>query len=361
VIAAETSPTASAVTTDVVNSTKRELRAGARLVSLEPAGGPMLRTGVVALLIAITPSLGCGPGDVADSGTDASAPADASSLDKAGERRRGRPGKKIAFVSSRDGNWEIYSANANGSGITRLTNDPASDDEPTWSPDGRNIAFTSDRNGSREIFVMNADGSNVVQRTFSSSDVENPAWSPDGSKIAYAALSDGSHNIWVVSPTSGSPTLLLAKPGYDAQPAWSPDGARVALVSDWAAYDFVYDIYLTSADGSGFTALTGNIFDQRDYLRPSWSPSGTKIAVAITQTVGIDQYVTNLGVMNDDGSALTPLISAATGAKSSWSPDGQTIAFTSGAPGALNVSWVKADGSSSGIIVSNGWNPDWQR
>lgn len=63
----------------------------------------------------------------------------------------------------------------------------------------------------------------------------------------------------------------------------------------------------------------------------------------------------------DDGSGLTPLIRAATWARSSWSPAGQTIAFTSGAPGALDVSWVKADGSSSGIIVSNGWNPDWQR
>jgi Tol biopolymer transport system component len=307
---------------------------------------------------ACPPTASCGDGTCNGNETCSTCAADCGACSSTG--------KKIAFVSSRDGNWEIYSANADGTGITRLTNDPAKDDEPTWSPDGRYIAFTSDRNGSREIFVMNADGSNVVQRTFSASYSQlvgelYPAWSPDGSKIAYSTLSDGSANIWVVSPTSGSPTLLLAKPGWDAQPAWSPDGARLAVVSDWFAYDIVYDIYLTSADGSGFTALTGNIFDHYDYFRPSWSPSGTKIAVAITQTVGVDQYVTNLGVMNDDGSALTPLISAATWARSSWSPDGQTIAFTSGAPGALNVSWVKADGSSSGVIVSNGWNPDWQR
>ena len=64
--------------------------------------------------------------------------------------------------------------------------------------------------------------------------------------------------------------------------------------------------------------------------------------------------------MNADGSALTPLISAATWAKSEWSPDGATIAFTSGSPGALNISWVSAtDGSTSGTIVTDGYSPDW--
>ena len=64
--------------------------------------------------------------------------------------------------------------------------------------------------------------------------------------------------------------------------------------------------------------------------------------------------------MNADGSGLTPLISAATWTKSSWSPDGTTIAFTSGSPGAWNISWVSAtDGSKSGTIVTNGYSPDW--
>ena len=161
------------------------------------------------------------------------------------------------------------------------------DDEPAWSPDGQRIAFVSARSGSGEIYVMNADGSNVVQRTFSGGYSEDPAWSPDGTKIAYATLSNGSANLWVVSPDAGGrPTLLFAAPGWDAQPAWSPDGARLALVSDWYAYDFVYDIYLIDADGSGFTALTGDIFDHIDYVRPSWSPSGAKLAVGITERVG---------------------------------------------------------------------------
>ncbi len=268
---------------------------------------------------------------------------------------------RIAFVSSRDGNPEIYTINTDGTDLTRLTNDPAIDEGPAWSPDGRRIAFVR----KSEIYLMNADGSNV-RRTFSGS-AGNPSWSPDGTKIAY---SDGT-DLWVVSPNAGGPppTRLFETPGVDTQPSWSPDGTRLALVSDWYAYDFVWDIFLINADGSGFTGLTENSFDNLDYLGPSWSPNGATIAHVLITRLDIDQYRTTLAVMNADGTGRRSLLPACSdcGAvisfnklRSSWSPDGQVIAFTSGTPTALNVSWAKADGSASGLIVSNGWNPSWR-
>jgi hypothetical protein len=66
----------------------------------------------------------------------------------------------IAFMSMRDGNWEIYRISVDGSGTTRLTDDRANDGLPTWSPDGLSIAWVSDRGGQWAIWVMNADGSN---------------------------------------------------------------------------------------------------------------------------------------------------------------------------------------------------------
>ena len=97
----------------------------------------------------------------------------------------------IAFCSFRDGNSEMYVMNVNGSNQTRLTNDPATEQEPSWSPDGSKIAFSSSRHGIAEIYVMNANGSNQIRLTNNGATDANPAWSPDGSKIAFDSSSAG--------------------------------------------------------------------------------------------------------------------------------------------------------------------------
>ncbi len=72
-------------------------------------------------------------------------------------------GKKIAFMSQRNGNWEIYVTNADGSDIARLTENPANDGLPVWSPDGRYIAFASDRGDEWAVWIMRPDGSEQRQ------------------------------------------------------------------------------------------------------------------------------------------------------------------------------------------------------
>ena len=74
-------------------------------------------------------------------------------------------GTKIAVASNRDGNWEIYVVNADGSGSQRLTNNPATDLRPRWSPDGTKIAFQTNRDGNQEIYSMNPDGSGQTNIT----------------------------------------------------------------------------------------------------------------------------------------------------------------------------------------------------
>jgi Tol biopolymer transport system component len=262
---------------------------------------------------------------------------------------------QVVFVSARDGNSEIYTVNINGSDLTRLTYDTAIDEFPSWSPDGQHIAFQSNRTGGFEIYVMKADGSGVVQRTFSNSHSEHPTWSPDGNTIAYSTVSNYSLNIWKVGAFSGDPSLLFSAPGLDQGPDWSPDGAQLALSSDWNAYDFVTDIYLVNADGSEFTGLTGNIFDKVDYAQPAWSPDGMKLSLEIKS--GVEDFeASQLGLMNKDGSSLGALAPAERGTRSSWSPDGQRIVYTSPTK---DIVWIKIDGSASGTVITNGWDADW--
>ena len=70
---------------------------------------------------------------------------------------------KFAFVSNRDGNGEIYTMNADGTGADQHHQQPGSDVDPAWSPDGTKIAFTTNRDGNDEIYVMNADGTGPDQ------------------------------------------------------------------------------------------------------------------------------------------------------------------------------------------------------
>ena len=97
-------------------------------------------------------------------------------------------GRKLAFVSRRDGNSEIYVINADGSEQENLTQHPARDSHPSWSRDGRKLAFVSRRDGNSEIYVMNADGSGLRNVTRAPSNDLDPAWSPDGRAIAFVKM-----------------------------------------------------------------------------------------------------------------------------------------------------------------------------
>ncbi len=191
-------------------------------------------------------------------------------------------GKRIAFTSDREGNNQIYVMNADGSDVTRLTNNSSFDWEPSWSPDGQHIAFTSNRDGNWEIYTtlaphlfgsagVDADGSNVVRLTNNPAFDWQPTWSPDGRQIAFTSDRSGSWQIYTMSVDGSNVKRLTNSPGDNRDPAWSPDGRYLAFVS---TRDRAWEIYTMRVDGTGVMRLTHSTAINQT---PSWSPDGKQI------------------------------------------------------------------------------------
>ncbi|MCS6847332.1 MAG: IPT/TIG domain-containing protein [Anaerolineae bacterium] len=137
---------------------------------------------------------------------------------------------RIVFQSFRDGNWEIYRANGDGSGVLRLTATPAADVEPRLSRNGQKIVFASNRTGNFELYVMNWDGSGLQQLTNTPFEEREPVWSADGTKIAFSTNRDGNIEIYTMNANGSGQTRISNHPNPDFAPTWSPANDYIAWV-----------------------------------------------------------------------------------------------------------------------------------
>jgi serine/threonine-protein kinase len=158
---------------------------------------------------------------------------------------------RLAYYSDCDGNREIYTMRADGSGVTQLTTTTdVYNWFPFWSPDGTRITFSSNREGARyQVFVMNADGSNPVALARGCVS----AYSPDGSQIVFSSYCDGSGDILVMDAQGGRIVNLTRGEGENANPCWSRDGTRIVFQSTRGGGT---NLYAIDPDGRNLQALT---------------------------------------------------------------------------------------------------------
>src|SRR5260221_8611974 len=108
-----------------------------------------------------------------------------------------------------DGNSDIYTLDLRTRQATRLTDNPAIDTSPCYSPDGTQIVFNSDRGGSQQLYVMRADGSDVKRISFDSgARYGTPVWSPRGDLVAFTKIEGGQFYIGVMRPDGPGHRLL---------------------------------------------------------------------------------------------------------------------------------------------------------
>jgi TolB protein len=233
----------------------------------------------------------------------------------------------LLFVSTRDGYYAIYGADANGGHARRLTKekgDPSTADrlfleiEPAWSPDGSNIAYISRADGPAHVYVVHADGKGRRRLTDTSMDDEHPSWSPDGRRIVF-----GREGILDVIPADGGTARrILIRPGNAIDPAWSPDGKLIAYAYRSPGTP-VREIYVMRSDGTGVRKLTklGDVS-----AAPAWSPDSRRIAFESNAfgnhyevyTVGLDGKAPTRVTVSESSDTIEP----------AWSPDGSQLLFS---------------------------------
>ena len=257
---------------------------------------------------------------------------------------------RIAFVSDRDQDVEIYIMNADGSGQTRLTYSQYADNEPMLSPDGRFIVFVSQRAGGHKLFIMNADGADQRQLTDGRAEQEyDPYFSPDGQWIVYSSSRGGRYELWLIHPDGTGLKQLTSGPGGKNFPAWSPDGQWIAYNSVQGEEDVVKVI---RSDGTDDRV----ILQQEDAYLTGWS--GGRILFVAPNGATADVYS-----MNPDGSDVRQLTTDPAndkGAYSTW--DGRFIIFNSARDGNDEIYVMRPDGSQQTRITftpGNDYMPTW--
>ena len=172
-------------------------------------------------------------------------------------------GKRLAVVLTRDGNSQVYLANADGSGLKRLTRSSDIDTEPTFTPDGKFVYFTSNRGGSAQIYRVSVDGGDAQRVTFSGPFNARPQVSPDGKTMAFVARRDKHFRIGVMDLSTMQDTLVSEGPKDDS-PSFAPNSKWVIYSSRVGERNVLSAV---SIDGKLRTRLSA---DGSEIKGPAW-------------------------------------------------------------------------------------------
>jgi Tol biopolymer transport system component len=191
-------------------------------------------------------------------------------------------GQRISFVSSRGGNFDLYVMNADGTNITRVTDDPANDFDPIWMPDGQSMIFSSERDSRSDLYRVWLADRRVDRLThhFVGRAIM-PSVSPDGKLVAFAAQTLQRLQFWefqvhILDLATGK-TRALPNTGGACWPSWSPDGrqlANVLLAKEPST------LQIRDADGSATRELVGD--PTRWHYYPDFSKDGRWLAFSVS-------------------------------------------------------------------------------
>ncbi|MDA1190964.1 MAG: DPP IV N-terminal domain-containing protein, partial [Candidatus Poribacteria bacterium] len=262
-------------------------------------------------------------------------------------------GNRIVTMKQNAGGWDIVTMNVDGSGERSLTDDPAMDEDPVWSPDGGTVYFASSRGRTQpttptaddpirvDVWAMEADGSNLRRLTDGTGINRQPQPSPDGSRLVFMSNRTGYWKLYLMNADGSNLRQLTHGTSVDRFARWSPDGTRIAYdstedpgtLTDWD------DIWMIDADGSNPRNLTEGS-DWNDH-GPVWTPDGERIVFYSYRDRNDEIYI-----MDADGTHQERLtFDDASDQHPRVSPDGSKILFVSNRDGARALYMMNLDGT----------------
>jgi TolB protein len=259
--------------------------------------------------------------------------------------RKGIASSRIAFVSSRTGRKEIYTADYDGANVRQLTKDGSISVAPALAPNGSKLAYTGYQSGYADIYLIDlASGSRGRIAKFPGTN-SGAAFSPNGAQIACTLSKDGNPELYVIGTSGGSARRLTRTRGVESSPTWSPDGSQIIYSSDERGGPQLFRI--GAGGGSGQLISTGYNY----CTEPSWSPDGRKVAFT-ARTGGFSIAVKDL-----EGGATNLL---ASGEDPAWGADSRHLIFSSGSSIVL---FDAQTGRSTPIVTGLGKvsEPTWSR
>ena len=240
---------------------------------------------------------------------------------------------RIAFISDRTGESEIWVMDWNGSNQKQLTKHNSLALAPSWSPDGKNLVFTSYLRGTPAIYLL-TPREGYLKLLWDKGGVNSSAnISPNGRTVAFASSRDGNVDIYTMSIEGGEAQRLTTARGIDTQPSWAPNGRQIAFTSTRSGSP---QLYLMDADGSNVRRLSfGGLFHDES----TWAYDGTRIACTTRdegtfQIATIDAVTTERKVIPAPGNNESPC----------FSPEGSMIAFESDRSGNPQIYITDANG-----------------